>query len=634
MRTFMFSVCAVAVLAACQPSNNVSITANSQINTQTTTESELNIAKSVMTESEKLNLWFDEKYEQQLQMNPLMLTFLGRKDRYDEFNAMTREEEEALLAWQAASVNELKGKFNYEKLDSDAKESYDLWLYQYQQAKESAQFPKNGYVFTQMNGAQAFLTQFMINFHRVENVSDMLAYNKRIVGLSKALTNLLSRAKEHAEYGVRPPKFAYQGVIEEAKNIITGQPFSEVSEDENDQDAPIWADAKAKVMALQYDDKLDEAKAAELLASTKTVLMNDYLPAYQALVSWFEQDIANTDAIAMGVAKHPNGTDFYNMRLKHSTTTDLTAEEIHALGLAEVERLIGEMKAIKERVGFEGDLQAFFKFIKTDDQFFYPNTYEGRESYITDSEKYLDYIKSQLPNYFGILPKADLIVKRVEAFREQDGAAQHYFPGTADGSRPGVYYAHLSDMRAMPKNEMEAIAYHEGNPGHHMQISIAKELTGVPQFRTNAQFTAYVEGWALYAELLAKEMGAYGSDYSDFGRLITEIWRAVRLVVDTGLHAKGWSEQQAIDYFKANTPIAEDAVTSEVRRYLVWPGQATAYKVGMLEILQLRKYAQDSLKERFNIKGFHDTVLGGGAMPLPLLEKRVKRWVNNVKLKG
>ncbi|REL29972.1 DUF885 domain-containing protein [Thalassotalea euphylliae] len=631
MRTFIFTACAVAVLAACQPSNNTGESTNAQATAQNAAENPSSIAQSVMTESEKLNIWFDEKYEQQLQMNPLMMTFLGRKDRYDEFNAMTREEEQALLDWQAASVNELKGKFNYEKLDDDAKESYDLWLYQYQQAKEAAEFPKNGYVFTQMNGAQAFLTQFMINFHKVEDVSDMQAYNKRIVGLSSALTSLLTRAKEHAEYGVRPPKFAYQGVIEQSKNVITGLPFSD---DENAQDAPLWADAKAKVKALTEAGKLDETQATELLAQTKAVLVNDYLPAYQALVAWFEKDIANADEIATGVAKQPNGVDFYNMRLKHSTTTDLTAEEIHALGLAEVERLIGEMKAIKEKVGFEGDLQAFFQFIKTDDQFFYPNTDEGRQGYITDSEAYLDYIKGQLPNYFGILPKADLVVKRVEPFREQDGAAQHYFPGTADGSRPGVYYAHLSDMRSMPKNEMEAIAYHEGNPGHHMQISIAKELTGIPKFRTNAQFTAYVEGWALYSELLAKEMGAYENDYSDFGRLITEIWRAVRLVVDTGLHAKGWTEQQAIDYFKANSPVAEDAVISEVRRYLVWPGQATAYKIGMLEILKLREYAKESLKERFDIKGFHDTVLGGGAMPLPLLEKRVKRWVNNVKLKG
>jgi uncharacterized protein (DUF885 family) len=221
------------------------------------------------------------------------------------------------------------------------------------------------------------------------------------------------------------------------------------------------------------------------------------------------------------------------------------------------------------------------------------------------------------------------VVKRVESFREQDGAAQHYNPGTPDGSRSGVYYAHLSDMSAMPKNEMEGVAYHEGNPGHHMQISIAQELTSVPQFRRQANFTAYSEGWGLYAELLAKEMGAYQDDFSDFGRLVNEMWRAVRLVVDTGLHVKGWTEAEAITYFKEKTPIAEEAIVSEVRRYLVLPGQATAYKIGMLKILALRENAQQTLGDRFDIRGFHDTVLGGGAMPLAILERRVNDWVSS-----
>ena len=239
----------------------------------------------------------------------------------------------------------------------------------------------------------------------------------------------------------------------------------------------------------------------------------------------------------------------------------------------------------------------------------------------------MGFITERLPDYFGILPKAELEVKRVEAFREQDGGAQFYSRGAPDGSRPGVFYAHLSDMRAMPKTLLEAIAYHEGNPGHHMQISIAQELTEIPVFRTLTFHTAYVEGWALYSELLAKEMGAYEDDYSNFGRLSTEIWRAVRLVVDTGIHAKGWSEEQAIAYFRENTAVADGAVQSEVRRYTVWPGQATAYKIGMLKILELREFAQTSLGPKFDIRAFHDTVLGGGSLPLTLLEKRVKRWV-------
>ncbi|NMP31264.1 DUF885 domain-containing protein [Thalassotalea sp. M1531] len=625
MRSLISIACAVAALSACQPSNNQA--ENSQApNAQAASPA---IEQSVMTESEKLNQWFDVKYEEQLQTSPLMLTFLGRKDKYDEFNLMNREEEKQNLDWQAASVEELKSKFDYKKLDEEAKSSYDLWIYQFEEAKEAFSFPNNGYVFTQMNGMQAFLTQFMINFHKVDEATDMSAYNKRIGGLATALSNLLVQAKENAEYGVRPPKFAYQGVIEQAQNVITGQPF-----DDSEKDAPLWADAKKKVAALKEAGKIDEAAATALLAETEKALKETYLPAYQSLVSWFEQDMVNADEVATGVAKQPNGVTYYNMRLKQSTTTALTAEQIHEIGLSEVARITEEMIAIKEKVGFEGDLQEFFKFIKTDEQFFYPNNDDGRQGYITDTEAFLDVINEKLPEYFGILPKAPLVVKRVEPFREQDGAAQHYFPGTPDGSRPGVYYAHLSDMSSMPKNEMEGIAYHEGNPGHHMQISIAQELTSVPQFRTQAGFTAYSEGWGLYSELLAKEMGGYQNDFSDFGRLVNEIWRAVRLVVDTGLHAKGWTEEQAFEYFKSKAPVAEDAIRSEVRRYIVWPGQATAYKIGMLKILEIRANAKEELGEKFDIRGFHDTILGGGAMPLPLLEKRVKGWVNKVKLKG
>ena len=264
-------------------------------------------------------------------------------------------------------------------------------------------------------------------------------------------------------------------------------------------------------------------------------------------------------------------------------------------------------------------------------QFYFPDTDEGRQEYIDAAEDKLGFIDERLPQYFGILPKADLVVKRVEPFREQDGAAQHYFPGSPDGSRPGIYYMHLSDMTEMPKTQLEVIAYHEGNPGHHMQISIAQELEAVPTFRTQAGFSAYSEGWGLYAELLAKEMGAYNDPYSDFGRLSSEIWRALRLVVDTGLHSKGWTEQQAIDYMMANSAEPQESVTSEVQRYIVWPGQATSYKVGMLKILELRERAESELGDSFDIKSFHDTILGGGAMPLAVLERRVDSWIETMK---
>lgn len=622
MRTFIVWVGVAACLSACQPNSSISTAdANSAQVTDTTI-----VQQSKVSETQRLNEWFAVKYEQQLQSNPIMLTFLGRKEKYDQINNMTQAFEKEQLVLAAKSVEELKANFDYSKLTAEGKISYDIWIYQYEQAQAGQKFNSNGYVFTQFNGIQAFLAQFLINFHKVDELSDMQAYIKRIAGVSTAISQLLVRAKENAAAGTRPPKFSYEGVIEQSKNLITGKPFSN---DEDAADTPLWADAKRKVKGLVDAKKITAEQAKLLTAEAKAQLVKTFLPTYQTLITWFESDIVNTVTNPTGVAAQTNGLAFYDYKLEASTTTKLSADEIHQIGLQEVARITKEMLDIKNRVGFKGDLQAFFEFIKTDQQFFYPNSDDGRQGYITDTETYLAAIKEKVPEYFGILPKANLVVKRVEAYREQDGAAQHYMSGSPDGARDGIYYAHLSDMSAMSKNEMEGVAYHEGIPGHHMQISIAQELTGIPQFRTQASFTAYSEGWGLYSELLAKEMGGYKNDYSDFGRLVNEIWRAVRLVVDTGLHAKGWTEEQAIAYFKEKTPVAQEAIISEVRRYLVLPGQATSYKIGMLKIIELRKNAEKSLGGKFEVRGFHDTILSGGAMPLAILERRVNSWVNN-----
>lgn len=578
-------------------------------------------AEEIAAESDRLNQWFDVKYEEQLNFSPIQRTFLGEKKDYDKIDDLSEAGVDEQLAWGRASVDEMKASFDYAKLSPEAKTSWDIWEYEQMRGEASRPFLRRQYVFTQMQGAQAFLPQFLIVFHKVDEPADMEAYVTRIGEGARALSQLLARAQTNASEGVRPPRFAYEGVIQQAKNVIAGAPFTGAG------DSPIWADVKTEIATLKTAGKIDDAKAAELTEAARLALVEKMGPSYQALIDWFESDKANADEIATGVGKLPDGAAFYKDRLVGSTTTDLTAEEIHQFGLDEVKRIHAEMEEIKNKVGFTGTLQEFFKFMREDDQFFFPDTDEGRQAYIDEATAKLDFINERLPDYFGILPKAGLVVKRVEAFREQPGAAQHYSAGTPDGSRDGVYYAHLSDMRAMPKHQLEVIAYHEGNPGHHMQISIAQEATGVPRFRTQAGFTAYSEGWGLYSEKLAKEMGAYQDPYSDFGRLSTEIWRAIRLVLDTGLHSKGWTEQQAVDYFIANSPSAEGAIRSEVQRYIVWPGQATAYKIGMRKIQELRAKAEGKLGDKFDIRGFHDTVLGGGALPLSVLERRVDEWV-------
>jgi uncharacterized protein (DUF885 family) len=582
-------------------------------------------AEEIAAESDRINRWFDAKYEEQLDFSPIQRTFLGEKKDYDKIDDLSEAGEDAQLEWARAAAAELKSTFDYDKLSAEAKTSYDVWLYQLTRAEEAAKFRRSQYVFTQMQGPQAFLPQFLIAFHKVEDASDIDAYIARIGGVARGIDQLLDRAKTNAAGGVRPPRFAYDGVIAQSKNVIAGAPFGAGA------DSPVFADVKTEIKALLDAGKIDAAKAEGLENAAKTALVEKLGPSYSALVAWFESDRANADEVATGVGKLPNGAAFYTERLAASTTTDITAEEIHAFGLSEVARIHGEMEKIKTAVGFDGSLQDFFKFMREDDRFFFPDTDEGRQGYIDEATARLDFIKGRLPDYFGLLPKADLVVKRVEPFREQKGAAQHYFPGTPDGTRPGVYYAHLSDMRAMPKHQLEVIAYHEGNPGHHMQISIAQELTGVPRFRTQAGFTAYAEGWGLYSEKLAKEMGAYEDPYADFGRLSTELWRAIRLVIDSGVHSKGWTEAEAVDYFIANSPSAEGAIRSEVQRYIVWPGQATAYKVGMRKIEELRAKAQAELGDKFDIRGFHDAVLGGGALPLSVLERRVEEWIASKK---
>jgi uncharacterized protein (DUF885 family) len=576
-------------------------------------------------ETAKLNAWFEDKFEQELMLSPTFLTSLGRSERQDEIDDYSEQAYEARIALKRVNLDELRSVFDYTKLSDDAKLSYDLWVYMSEQAFAEYEFRDNTYVFEQMNAVHSFFPQLLIALHKVETGEHMQQYLKRVSATGRALDQLINNSKEIAEKGVRPPYFAFEAVIDESTKIITGAPFS------NGEDSAIWADAQAKIARLLQQTKITQSEADELTKNIKQALINDFKPAYERLIAWQKADKVNATEQALGASALPNGLAFYNERLANQTTTNLSADEIHNIGLTEVARLRSEMEVVQAEFGFEGSLQEFFVFLrdtKDDRRLYYPDTDEGRQGYIDDATAAINKIKKVLPEYFGILPKADMVVKRVEAFREQDGAAQHYSSSTPDGSRPGVYYAHLSDMTAMPKRELEVIAYHEGLPGHHMQIAISLELENVPTFRKQSYLNAYGEGWALYSEWLAKEMpGTYQDSLSEFGRLGSEMWRAIRLVLDTGLHAKGWSEEKAIVYFKENSAITEEQAQSEVRRYLTMPGQATGYKIGMIKIQELRTLAEQKLGDNFDIRAFHDVILGGGALPMVMLERKVKAWI-------
>jgi len=576
-------------------------------------------------ESARLNQWMADKYAEELAWSPMTLTNLGRKEQYDRIDDFSEKANDDFLHWQAGTVAELRSGFDYNALTPDARVSYDLWVYRYESSLALLPFRRREYLFTQMSDPHAYLPNFLINQHKVDSVDDMQAYIHRIGGISHAIGQLLERAKLAAKEGVRPPRFAYENVISVSNNLLDGAPF----DDTKGKDTPLWSDAKSKVAALLDNKHIDQTMADQLLANVKNELISKFLPAYTALIYWFDNDLENVDAEARGIHALPDGKAYYDALLKYITNTDFSADDIHELGLREVARIRAEMESIKEQVGFNGTLQQFFSYIRSSEEFLYPNTDAGREAYLNDARNFLDTLGNKLPDYFGLLPRAELEVRRVEAFREQDGAPQHYSVGTRDGSRPGIYYVHLSDMSSMSKTEMEAIAYHEGVPGHHLQLSIARELENIPEFRTVGGSVSYTEGWALYSELLAKEMGAYVDPYSDFGRLMTEIWRAVRLVVDTGIHAKGWTEDQAFAYFRDNSPKPDGQIRNEIQRYFSLPGQATSYKVGMLKILELRNKASVALGDKFDIREFHDTVLGSGFVPLPILERLVDDWISS-----
>ncbi len=582
-------------------------------------------AETIAKSSADLTAYLDAEYEEELQQSPEELTSQGRKDHYGALDDRSEAAADKRLEWRKESVAEMKAKFDPANLSEDARLSYDVWELELKRAEEGAKWRRNRYVFGR-GGAPTGIPNFLINQHRVDEPMDMEAYISRVSAIDEAMDQLIVRAKAAQADGVHMPGFTYDQSLSEISRVTTGAPFTK------GKDSALFADAKGKIATLVKAGKItaDEGKVFEKQVSD--AMTQQMKPAYDRVAAFITDDKPNAQkADRQGALALPNGAAFYNAMLYLQTTTDMTADQIHDLGLSEVARLRGEMEKVKEQTGFKGTLEEFFVFMRTDKRFYLPNTDAGRQEYIRLSDSYLKGMEAKLPEYFGILPKARLEVRRVEPFREQPGAAQHYMSATPDGSRPGIFYAHLSDMNAMPVYQLENIAYHEGVPGHHMQISIAQELTGIPKFRTQYGYGAFSEGWGLYSEALAKEMGFDKDPYNDFGRLSGEIWRAIRLVVDTGIHSKGWTQQQAEDYFLANSAQPAQAIKSEIERYILGPGQACSYKIGMITIQKLRDEAKAALGTKFDYRTFHDTVLGGGGLPLPVLEAKVRRWIETQK---
>ena len=573
----------------------------------------------IQTETKKINAFFEEVFQSQLNDSPTYLTYVGSKKRYDELDDPSYEFYKNVTLKKVKEAQKKLKTFNYDALTPQAQLSYRLFKDQLQKRIEGEKYYYNGYVFNQMYSPHSSMPGFMINQHSVANEKEAKAYIKRLWGFKPYFDTIISEMDKQED--ITYPFFIFDKVISDSQNMTSGYPFN----DNKKKPSPLYNDFLTKI------SKLDITKAQRQILTTdlKNALLYSVKPAYDSVISKMTAMKAENPDKAYGAWAQKNGRKYYQRRLKQTTTTDLTADEIHELGLKEMDRIHGEMLEIGKKIGVEGEIQDLFTHIKSNKSLFYPNTDKGRKAYLKETDKIVENIKGELDKLFTKLPSAELVVKAVEPFREKSAGIAFYQQPALNGSRPGIYYVNLSDMNSVAKYDMEALIYHEALPGHHMQLSLAQEIQGeVPTFRKLSYYTAFSEGWGLYAEYIPKEIGMYKDPYSDFGRLSMELWRAARLVVDTGIHHKKWDYDQSIAYLKANTPNSEDEIVKGVQRYFVNPSQATAYKVGQLKILGLKDTLEDKLQADFDIKRFHDAVLRNGTVPLYEMEKEVKKEFN------
>jgi uncharacterized protein (DUF885 family) len=578
------------------------------------------ITAAEQSESAKANQLFEDIFMENVMRSPMYQSFLGIKDdqdKWDDISEQSALQELELQQQQLARVMAIDPA----QLDSQTRISWLLMKQQLEQEIADFEWRHHNYPVNQMFGMHSSVAALLINQHRISDVTDAEAYIARLNGLPELFAQLAENLALRAEKGILAPQFVYPYVLSDSQNIITGAPF------DDGEPSTLWADFSGKIAKLD----IDNSERDSLMAAAQQALIESVKPAYEGLITSVTEIAAQADE-RDGAWKLPDGERFYNIALQRTTTTDLTAEEIHQIGLDEVARIHDEMRVIMQKVGFTGSLQEFFVYMRNNQDFVYPDTAEGRQRYLDEATALIDTMKSRLDELFLTKPKADLVVKAVEPFREKSAGKAFYQQPSMDGSRPGVYYANLYDMASMPSYQMEALAYHEGIPGHHMQRAISQELQGIPTFRKFGRYTAYTEGWGLYSELVPKEIGFYQDPYSDFGRLAMELWRAVRLVVDTGIHAKQWTREEGIAFYVNNTPNAEADAVKMVERHIVMPSQATAYKIGMIKIVELREKAKAELGEAFDIREFHDVVLASGPVPLNVLEQFVDQYISANRL--
>lgn len=591
-------------------------------------EPEIIIPQYEPTEIEEIHAQADEIFKQyyqfKLDSSPVLRSTLSIPGQFEWDDISSLADQEYIEQLQVFRQQLIA--LQQDALTPDYRLSYELLLHHIEQVLLYTPFENHDYPLTQMGGWHTRVPNILINYQPIDSIQAAHDYIERIEGVRHLFTDLIDRLEKAEAAGIMAPKFVYPYVISAAKNVIKGAPF------DNQGISPIWEDFNDKLERLDLFERSNKV----LLKKADYAMRRSLLPAYQDLIKLLEEQEKRAPEW-QAASDLPQGDEYYQLLLQSYTTTELTAEQIHQIGLKEVARIQGKIRQLIKSLDYPPaqdkkvdintlDLKAFFTWMEDSAERFEQDA-QGEKDFIAYQRDKVAAMSMRLHQAFSELPKTPIVVKAVAKYRQPSAPVAFYEQPAMDGSRPGFYYVNPSRQHDLPKYRLAALAYHEALPGHHMQIALARENENIADFRRLLGFTAYSEGWALYAEKLADEMGGYTSDEERYGQLIMELWRAVRLVLDTGLHAKGWSKEKALEYRLANTPFSEQDSIHAIERYMVMPGQATSYKIGAIEIERLRKKSKKALGRKFSLAEFHQVILGKGALPLDILEQQVDLWL-------
>ncbi|MEL0655190.1 DUF885 domain-containing protein [Pseudoalteromonas issachenkonii] len=590
---------------------------NTELSTHTNPSIQLNTVNasagivSELSAEQQLDVLVAQYYDESLTYNPISATYNGRNEFNDQFTPAISKENRAK---KAAFYKKYQQRLNFideAQLTGQSLLSFEILERDLALKLEGMQFPDYLLPINQMAGAHNTFAGFGSgqSAQPFNTAEDYTAFISRSEGFVKWLASVERSMAQGIKLGITLPKpLAEKLQPQFAAHVV-----------KNAEDSLFWGPIK------KLPKSFSEQQKQKITAQYRQLIMQHLVPAYKSMSDFLANQYIPNSRESVGYSDLPNGKAWYEYQIKKNTTLSLSADEIYDIGLSEVSRILSEMKKVKETVGFKGELSEFFDHLRDSDEFYY----DTPEELITAYENVKKKIDARLPLLFNIAPKAPYVVKAVEAYRAQSAAGASYASPAPDGSRPGIFYINAYNLKAQPKFLLETLSIHEAAPGHHFQIALQQEIEGLPDFRKFGGYTVFAEGWALYAESLGKELGLFTDPYMWYGRLSDEQLRAMRLVLDTGFHAKGWTRQQGIDYMLANSSMAKSDVIAEVERYIAWPGQALSYKLGQFKIQELRDFSKKQLGDKFDIKAFHTQILIDGALPMPILEEKIKRWVKS-----